>query len=123
MRTYEQNACILTRICTHSNTGPIVVTSSCLTQPLGAYKSNMYTFGPVGWSNINHLGDDLTNINWAQVLAKAQTLPGFTEANLDSGFGFDRCSERGQPSPGMPLVVGYGHDALLGAADVLIDVS
>lgn len=99
--------------------GPIVMTSNCLTEPGRAYKARVYTAGPVGWPGVAHLGDNLTNVKWDQAIESALNTPGFTAA--DTKFGYDGVSGKGQPSPTQPQMVGFGHDAVLGAAPTVLE--
>jgi len=98
--------------------GPIVLTSNCLTQPAKAYQARVYTAGPVGWPGVQHLGDTLDAIQWTKVLDAAAASPGFTAA--DTKFAYDGVSGKGQPSPTKPQMVGFGHDAVLGAAATVL---
>jgi hydroxylamine reductase len=47
--------------------GPIVMTSNCLTEPQKAYKDSLFTFGPVGWPGVAHLGEEAEAIKWDKV--------------------------------------------------------
>jgi hydroxylamine reductase (hybrid-cluster protein) len=100
--------------------GPIIMTSNCLTEPQKSYKDHVFTFGAVGWPNIKHLGDNAEKINWDGVIAQAKASKGFSEG--DTKFSFDVTSPLGQASPAKPLMVGFGHDAVLGAAGTVLKV-
>ncbi|MDE2181405.1 MAG: hydroxylamine reductase [Alphaproteobacteria bacterium] len=80
--------------------GPIVLTSNCLIKPQPKYRGRLYTLGPVGWPGIPHIADG----NYAAVVEQAKALPGF----LDDG-------------PDEAITVGFGHNAVLGVADKVID--
>jgi len=95
------------------------VPSNCIVEPLPKYKQRMFTFGPVGWSNVAHLGDDPASIDWSPVVACAQDAPGF--GVQETGFSYAATSREGQPSPKHSLMVGFGHETVLGAASTVID--
>ncbi|HET9516354.1 MAG TPA: hydroxylamine reductase [Actinoplanes sp.] len=80
--------------------GPIVMTSNCIIEPRPAYRQRIFTNGPVGWPGVRHLTDH----DFTQVIRAAQALPGFTET-----------------APEKTIMVGFGHDAVLGVADTVID--
>ena len=80
--------------------GPIVMTSNCLIEPQAAYRNRIFTAGPVGWPGIRHI----TNNDFSVVLQAAKALPGFTATV---------CPEK-------TILVGFGRDAVLGAADKVI---
>jgi hydroxylamine reductase len=97
------------------------MTSNCLTEPQKSYKDNVYTFGAVGWPNIKHLGENAEQINWEPVIAHAKAQKGFSDS--DKTFSFDVKSPLGQASPAKPLMVGFGHDTVLGAAGTVLKVT
>lgn len=80
--------------------GPIVMTSNCIIEPRPAYRQRIFTNGPVGWPGVRHLTDH----DFRAVIRAAQALPGFTET-----------------APERTITVGFGHHAVLGAADTIID--
>ncbi|MDN0082544.1 hydroxylamine reductase [Crenobacter sp. SG2305] len=82
--------------------GPVIMTSNCIINPnVGRYTDRIYTRSIVGWPGVKHLtGDD-----FAEVIAHAQALPGFTES--------------AEPHY---ITVGFGRETLLGAADTVIDM-
>lgn len=98
--------------------GAIVLTSNCLIEPRDTYKNQVFTFGAVGWPGLKHLGDELPNLKWDKVSTMAGAMKGFTAA--DSKFTYDPVSGHGQPSPTQPQMVGFGHDAVLGAAATVL---
>eukprot|EP00286_Rhodomonas_abbreviata_P013798 CAMPEP_0181333614 /NCGR_PEP_ID=MMETSP1101-20121128/25776_1 /TAXON_ID=46948 /ORGANISM="Rhodomonas abbreviata, Strain Caron Lab Isolate" /LENGTH=553 /DNA_ID=CAMNT_0023443447 /DNA_START=487 /DNA_END=2148 /DNA_ORIENTATION=- len=98
--------------------GPIVMTSNCLTEPQNTYKNQVFTFGPVGWPGVKHLGKDSNKIDWSSVIKLAQQLDGFSVQ--DFTFSYDPVSGYGQPSPTEPQMVGFGHEAVLGAAETVL---
>jgi hydroxylamine reductase len=80
--------------------GPIVMTSNCLIEPRPAYRQRIFTNGPVGWPGVRHLTDH----DFSQVIKAAQALPGFAET-----------------APEKSIMVGFGHQAVLGVADSVIE--
>lgn len=80
--------------------GPIVMTSNCIIEPRPAYRQRIFTNGPVGWPGVRHLADH----DFTQVIKAAQAMPGFTET-----------------APEKTIMVGFGHHAVLGIADTVID--
>ncbi|ARN81300.1 hydroxylamine reductase [Methylocystis bryophila] len=80
--------------------GPIVMTSNCLIEPQPRYRNRIFTAGPVGWAGIRHI----ENADFSQVAQAALALPGFAE---------DAPEER--------VTIGFGHDAVLGVADKVIE--
>lgn len=80
--------------------GPIVMTSNCLIEPQPRYRGRIFTSGPVGWPGVRHIGEG----DFSIVAQAALALPGFTE-----------------DAPEKTIVVGFGRDAVLGAADKIIE--
>lgn len=79
--------------------GPIVMTSNCLIEPQTRYRGRLFTSGPVGWTGIRHIKDD----DFGPVVQAALALPGFAE-----------------DAPAETITIGFGRDAVLGAADKVI---
>jgi len=79
--------------------GAIVMTSNCLIEPSASYRQRIFTAGPVGWQGVRHITDDFT-----PVIQAALALAGFQE-----------------DEPEKTLTVGFGHHAVLGVADKVID--
>jgi hydroxylamine reductase len=79
--------------------GPIVMTSNCLIEPQPAYRNRIFTMGPVGWPGVKHLA----HADLAIVAQAAQALPGFAET-----------------APEKTITIGFGRDAVLGAAETVI---
>jgi hydroxylamine reductase len=79
--------------------GAIIFNTNCIQKPADSYTGRLFTWGTVAWPGIRHIeGWDFT-----EVINKAQELPGFTEA------------------PGKEILVGFGHNAVLGVADKVIE--
>ncbi|WP_026440224.1 hydroxylamine reductase [Acidocella facilis] len=80
--------------------GPIVMTSNCLIEPRPAYRNRIFTAGPVGWPGLRHIQHD----DYAQVIQAAQAMPGFADT-----------------APKTSILVGFAREAVLGAAQTVID--
>lgn len=81
--------------------GPILMTSNCIIEPQASYRGRIFTIGPVGWPGLKHFDD---HSDFSTLIQAANALPGFTENGEDKS-----------------ITVGFGHDAVLGVADVVID--
>lgn len=81
--------------------GPIVMTSNCLIEPGPSYRNRIFTMGPVGWPGVRHIDNEA---GLAMLVKAAQALPGFTEE-----------------VPEKTVTVGFGHNAVLGVADTVIN--
>jgi hydroxylamine reductase len=78
--------------------GSILMTTNCIQKPAESYMGNIFTCGLVAWPGVRHISDR----NFAPVIERALALPGFPEA------------------PGKEILVGFGHNAVLGVADQVI---
>lgn len=81
--------------------GAILMTTNCIQRPTDKYKENIFTTGLVAFPGVRHIKHG----EYAPVIAKAISLGGFKE---------DR--------PEKEILVGFGHDAVLGVADKVIDL-
>ncbi len=80
--------------------GAIIMTTNCIQKPRESYQNNIFTSGLVGWPGVKHLtGDD-----FGPAIEKALEMPGFTE-----------------DMNGKSVMVGFGHNTVLGIADKVID--
>ena len=80
--------------------GPVLMTTNCLMKPQQSYADSLFTTGLVGWPGIPHVGDK----DFSPVIEKALAMPGFAE-----------------DAPGKSVMVGFGHKAVLGVADKVIE--
>ena len=80
--------------------GPILMTTNCIQKPKEEYKANIYTTGLVGWPGVTHLVEK----DFTPIIEKALAMPGFTE-----------------DTQGKSVMVGFGHNAVMGVADKVID--
>ncbi len=80
--------------------GAILMTTNCIQRPRPSYMDRIFTTGLVQWPGVKHIpGHDFT-----PVIEAALAAPGFTEDGSDK-----------------TILVGFGHDAVLGVADKVID--
>jgi len=80
--------------------GAILMTTNCIQRPRDSYKDRLFTSGLVAWPGVRHVA----NGDFAPVIEAALAAPGF---EADGG---DRT-----------ILVGFGHDAVLGVAPQVID--
>jgi hydroxylamine reductase len=80
--------------------GAVLMTSNCIQKPKQSYKARIFTCGAVAWPGVEHI----SGIDFAPVIAAALSAPGFAE-----------------DGPADSITVGFGHDAVLGVADTVID--
>jgi hydroxylamine reductase len=81
--------------------GAVLMTTNCIRKPREQYQNNIFTSGVVGFPGVVHIkGHD-----FSPVIKRALELPGFTD-DLDKGT----------------VLVGFGHTAVLGVADTVIDL-
>jgi hydroxylamine reductase len=80
--------------------GAILMTTNCIQRPQESYKDNIFTTGLVGWPGVVHV----ENHNFGPVIQRALELPGFP-----------------QDENGKTVTVGFGHHAVLGVADKVVD--
>ena len=85
--------------------GAIVVTTNCLMPTHDHYHDKLFSIGPVGYPHLTHLpaGDDGIP-DYAPVIEKALSLPGFTE-----------------DAPPKSVTVGFAHNTVLSVADTVIE--
>ena len=79
--------------------GAILMTTNCIQKPRDSYKDHIFTTGLVGWAGVRHIADK----NFTPVIEKALELPGFSE-----------------DQNGKQVMVGFGHHAVMGVADKII---
>jgi len=79
--------------------GAIIFNTNCIQRPSDTYKDRLFTWGLVQWPDVRHI----EGWDFSQVIAKAQELSGFPE------------------NPGQEILTGFGHNAVLGVADKVIE--
>ncbi len=80
--------------------GAILMTTNCIQKPKDTYMDNIFTTGLVGWPGATHLADK----NFTPVITRALELPGFVEDVV-----------------GKEVMVGFGHNAVMGVAGQVIE--
>ncbi len=79
--------------------GAILMTTNCLMKPKDSYKDRIFTTGPVGWPGVTHLEHG----GFQPVIDAALAAEGFAE-----------------DGPDKKILVGFGHAAVLGLADKVV---
>ncbi len=79
--------------------GAIIFNTNCIQRPAESYKDRLFTWGLVQWPDVKNI----EGWDFSAVIKKAQALPGFDE------------------NPGQKILTGFGHNAVLGVADKVID--
>ncbi len=79
--------------------GAIIFNTNCIQRPAESYKDRLFTWGQVGWPGIKHM----TGWDFSEVINKALECPDLPEA------------------PAKEILTGFGHNAVLGVADKVID--
>ncbi|HEY6837260.1 MAG TPA: hydroxylamine reductase [Geobacteraceae bacterium] len=79
--------------------GAIIFNTNCIQRPAESYKDRLFTWGLVQWPDVKHID----GWDFSAVIEKAKSLPGFDE------------------NPGKEILTGFGHNAVLGVADKVID--
>ncbi|MGO9203598.1 MAG: hydroxylamine reductase [Limisphaerales bacterium] len=80
--------------------GSILMTTNCLQEPQESYKRRIFTAGHVGWPGVTHIA----NGDFTPVIQEALAAPGFAE-----------------DGPDKTILVGFGHNAVLGVADKVLE--
>jgi hydroxylamine reductase len=80
--------------------GAILMTTNCIQKPKETYKGRIFTTGLVAWPDVVHISDG----NFSPVIQAALNAEGFTQDGSDK-----------------TILVGFGHNAVLGVADKVID--
>ena len=80
--------------------GAILMTTNCIQEPQENYKNRIFSAGHVGWPGITHISDG----NFAALIEAALAAPGFAE-----------------DGPDQTILTGFGHNAVLGVADKVVE--
>jgi len=81
--------------------GAVLMTTNCIQKPRETYKARIFTCGLVAWPGVTHIADG----DFTPVIQAALAQPGFTE-----------------DTPEKKITIGFGHNAVLGAAEKVIDL-
>ena len=87
---------------------PILFTSNCLMPPKDSYRDRVFTTEVVAYPKMVHIGEDK---DFTPVIQKALELGGYPEEKTFTGI-----------NGGSTLTTGFGHGAILAAADQIIEV-
>ena len=87
--------------------GAFLFTTNCLMPTRPSYADRVFTTGVVSFPNAVHIGEDK---DFSPVIAKALELAGYPEDKAFTGI-----------NGGHMVMTGFGHGAVLGAADKVID--
>jgi hydroxylamine reductase len=79
--------------------GAIIFNTNCIQKPAESYKDRLFIWGLVQWPGVKHVD----GWDFSAVIKKAQECPGFED------------------NPGQQILTGFGHHAILGVADKVID--
>ncbi|WP_318842533.1 hydroxylamine reductase [Citrifermentans bremense] len=79
--------------------GAIIFNTNCIQRPAESYKDRLFTWGLVQWPDVKNIN----GMDFTPVIDKALALPGFEE------------------NPGQEILTGFGHNAVLGVADKVIE--
>jgi len=80
--------------------GAILMTTNCIQKPKDSYKKRIFTTGLVAWPGVAHV----TDRDYTPVIEAALAAPGFKA-----------------DEPEQTITVGFGHNAVLGVADKVIE--
>jgi hydroxylamine reductase len=80
--------------------GAILMTTNCIQEPRPTYQDRMFTSGLVAWPGVRHIADQ----QFAPVIEAALAAPGFAA-----------------DEPGQTILVGFGHEAVLGVAGQVVE--
>lgn len=91
--------------------GAFLFTTNCLMPPLPSYVDNIFTTAVVAHPGVKHVAAAADGAkDFSAVIAKAIELGGWPRARQFSGI-----------NGGTQLTTGFGHEAVLGVADVVLD--
>jgi len=79
--------------------GAIIFNTNCIQKPAESYKDRLFTWGLVQWPDVKHVD----GWDFSPVIEKALKCEGFAE------------------NPGQEILTGFGHNAVLGVADKVIE--
>ena len=80
--------------------GPILMTTNCIQKPRDTYIGRIFTSGLVAWPGVTHIADG----DFTPVIDAALAAEGFA-----------------QDAPEKTITIGFGHNAVLGVADKVIE--
>ncbi len=83
--------------------GAILMTTNCIQKPRDTYQDRIFTTGLVAWPGVTHIAVVSGKKDFSPVIKKAIAMGGYKE-----------------DVPGKNILVGFGHNAVLGVADKVI---
>ncbi len=86
---------------------PVLFTTNCLMPPKASYADRVFTTAVVSYPELTHIGEDK---DFTPVIEKALELGGYTEDKPFTGI-----------NGGGTVMTGFGHGAVLGVADQVIE--
>jgi hydroxylamine reductase len=86
--------------------GAVLFTSNCIIAPRPSYKDRVFTTGPAGFPGCAHVGEGK---DFSPVIERALALGGYGERRVGVGA-----------NGGSAITTGFGHAAVLGAADRIV---
>ena len=86
---------------------PVLFTTNCLMPPKASYADRVFTTAVVSYPELTHIGEDK---DFTPVIEKALELGGYNEDKPFTGI-----------NGGGTVMTGFGHSAVLGAADQVIE--
>jgi hydroxylamine reductase len=81
----------------------ILLTTNCIQKPRDSYKNRIFTTGLVRWPGVEHIEGKGAGKDFSKIINKALALKGFE-----------------QEVAGKDILIGFGHNAVLGVADKVI---
>jgi hydroxylamine reductase len=85
--------------------GAILMTTNCIQKPRDSYQSRIFTTGLVAWPDVTHISEEKNGSkDFSGVIDAALMAPGFITDESEQ-----------------TIMVGFGHNAVLGVAPVVID--
>lgn len=88
---------------------PVLFTTNCLMPPKPSYAENVFTTAMVGYPGLKHIHDKAGKKDFSPVIMKAIELGGWKEDKQFTGI-----------NGGTELTTGFGHNAVIGAAETII---
>jgi len=84
--------------------GPIIMTSNCIIEPRKSYRDRIYTTNATGYPGVKHISD----MDFTPVVQQALAMDGFT-------------GDEAMTKTATTVLTGFGHEAVLGVADKVVD--
>lgn len=82
----------------------VLMTTNCIQEPQVSYKDRIFTTGLVAWPGVGHIEPKNGKKDFSKVIARAKELGGFKDDRIEKS-----------------ILVGFGHHAVLGVADKVIE--